>query len=92
MPAHSDFPPTDASLEAAILQLLSVRGPGKTICPSEVARAAARSPNRSDWQPLMEPTRAAALRLAAAGRIVITQRGREIDGATAKGAIRLRLR
>jgi hypothetical protein len=40
----------------------------------------------------MEPARAAARRLVAAGRIVITQQGRIVDGATAKGPIRLKLR
>lgn len=44
------------------------------------------------WQPLMEPARAAARRLVAAGRIVITQGGRIVDPSTAKGPIRLRLR
>ena len=79
-------------LEAEILRLLSERGSGKTICPSEAARAVAGSENRKAWEPLMESARAAARRLAAADRIVITQGGRIVDGATAKGPIRLRLR
>ena len=44
------------------------------------------------WQPLMEPARAAARRLVAAGRILITQGGHTVDPSTAKGPIRLRLR
>jgi hypothetical protein len=40
----------------------------------------------------MEPARAAARRLVAAGKIVITQAGRVVDGSTAKGPIRLKLR
>jgi hypothetical protein len=40
----------------------------------------------------MEPARAAARRLVAAGRIVIVQQGKVVDGSTAKGPIRLRLR
>ena len=40
----------------------------------------------------MEPTRAAALRLVAAKKIVVTQGGKIVDGRTAKGPIRLRLR
>ena len=47
---------------------------------------------RTAWEPLMEPTRAAALRLVAAKKIVVTQGGKIVDGRTAKGPIRLRLR
>ena len=80
------------SLEAAILRLLDQRGAGKSICPSEVARTVAGSEVRSAWEPLMEPTRQAARHLVAEGRLLITQHGREIDGSTAKGPVRLRLR
>jgi hypothetical protein len=52
-----------------------------------------RKPDRKpDWRPLMAPARAAARRLVELGRIVITQKGRVVDPATAKGPIRLRLR
>ncbi len=81
----------DKELEAAILRLLGERGAGKTICPSEAARAVGGE-ERAGWEPLMEPARAAARRLVAAGKIVITQGGVVVDGSTAKGAIRLRLR
>lgn len=80
--------PTDSALEAAILDLLSRRGAGATICPSEAARAVAPD----DWKPLMEPARRAARRLVARGEIDITQGGRVVDPSTAKGPIRLRRR
>jgi hypothetical protein len=86
MPNHPTE--TDRALESAILELLARRGPGKTICPSD----AARFHNPNDWQQLMEPTRAAARRLVAEGRIVITQKGKVVDPEHAKGAIRLRIR
>jgi hypothetical protein len=76
----------DARLEAAILQLLNSRGAGKTICPSEAARAV--SPD--GWEAQMEPARAAARRLVSAGKIVITQGGVVVDPSRAKGPIRLR--
>lgn len=86
----------EAALETAILDLLGKRGAGKTICPSEAARFVAGSGKLSDdrttWEPLMEPARAAARRLVAAGSIVITQGGHTVDASTAKGPIRLRLR
>jgi hypothetical protein len=77
---------TDRALESAIMELLSHRSPGKTICPSEAARLIA--PDR--WEHLMDQARAAAQRLAAQGEIVITQQGNVVDPARAKGAIRLR--
>jgi hypothetical protein len=84
------------ALEEAIVALLHERGRGKTICPSEAARKVAgegtQSEDRSAWEPLMEPARAAARRLVAAGKIDITQAGHIVDGSTAKGPIRLRLR
>ena len=83
--------PVDRQLEETILRLLQERGAGKTICPSEAARALGGE-DRAGWDPLMEPARAAARRLVAAGRIDITQGGHVVDGSTAKGPIRLRLR
>ena len=80
----------DAELEAALLALLAERGAGKTICPSEAARRVAGSETREAWEPLMEPARAAARRLHAAGRLLITQGGHPVDPSHAKGPIRLK--
>ena len=74
-------------LEQAIDSLLQQRARNATICPSEAARMV----GGDDWRSLMEPARAAARRMVAAGRIEITQRGRVVDPSTAKGPIRLRL-
>lgn len=76
----------DHDIEAAILDLLNQRGAGKTICPSEAARKLAPE----NWQSLMGQTRAAVYRLAAAGQIEVTQRGRPVDMSRVKGPIRLR--
>ena len=76
----------DARLEAAIRALLDARARGASICPSEAARAV----GGEEWRELMEPARRAARRIAAQGELVITQRGRVVDGSTAKGPIRLR--
>ena len=89
--AGSEDAATAQALEAAILRLLAARGAGKTICPSEAARAVAGD-ERAAWEALMEPTRQAARRLVAAGEIVITQGGVVIDPSRARGAIRLRRR
>lgn len=82
----------ERALELSILQLLRQRGAGKTICPSEAARAVAGSDDRDAWEPLMEPARAAARRLVASGSIEVTQGGHVVDASTAKGPIRLKLR
>jgi hypothetical protein len=82
----------DSELEAAILELLSERGAGKTICPSEAAKLVGGTAKRHDWEGLMEPAREAARKLVKAGRIVVTQKGKVVDAAAAKGAIRLGLK
>ncbi|MEM8963040.1 MAG: DUF3253 domain-containing protein [Acidobacteriota bacterium] len=76
----------DRQLESAIESLLARRGVTKTICPSEAARAVAPDA----WRPLMERTRSAARRLAAAGRLEVLAKGRVIDATEARGPIRLR--
>ena len=83
---------TGPALEAAILELLAERGRDKTICPSEAAKLVGGKDARHEWESLMEPARAAARRLVAAGSIVITQKGQIVDPSAAKGPIRLRLR
>ena len=70
------------------MDLLATRAQDATICPSEAARAV----GGDDWRPLMEPARAAAGRLVAAGTVEITQGGAVVDLATAKGPIRIRRR
>jgi hypothetical protein len=79
--------PVDRQLEEAIMSLLMQRPSAATICPSEAARAVAPD----GWRPLMEPARAAARRLVAAGRVQVLQQGRTVDPSTAKGPIRIRL-
>ncbi|MFJ8935587.1 DUF3253 domain-containing protein [Streptomyces sp. NPDC102365] len=76
-------------LERVILELLEQRAPTATICPSDAARAA--YPGDDDgWRALMEPARRAARRLVEAGEVEITQGGRVVDPAKARGPIRIR--
>ena len=81
----ADPPADNDALEARMRAMLSGTGTGKTICPSDVARIMA-----DDWRPLMEPTRAVARRLVAAGEAEITQGGKVVDPTSAKGPIRIR--
>jgi hypothetical protein len=82
------IPPEQARLRAVILELLERRGPGKTICPSDAARALAGTA----FRPLMGAARAAAAELVADGEIEVTQRGEVVGIAQAHGPIRRRRR
>ncbi len=86
--------PVDHALASAITALLEARAVGATVCPSDAARLVAdeRGADGDGWRELIEPTRAAARRLVAAGEVEIVQRGRVVDASTAKGPIRIRRR
>ena len=74
-------------LERAILDLLARRDVGRTICPSDAARAVGTA---DGWRDLMEPARQAAQRLVEAGEVEVTQRGEVVDLPTARGPVRIR--
>lgn len=77
---------TAARLREAIVHLLDGRSADASICPSEAARAV----DPDGWKDLMTATRDEGRRLAAEGRIVVTQRGQVVDAGTARGPIRYR--
>lgn len=77
------------AITAEILRQTTLRGPGKSICPSEVARALA--PEEAAWRRLMGPIRAAAIRLARAGQIEVLRKGKPVGtDSEIRGVIRLR--
>ena len=78
----------EAEIEATLLDLVAARGQGKTVCPSEVARALG-GPHPDGWGPLMQPVRRVAVRLAKAGRIAILRKGRPVDPDDFRGIYRL---
>ncbi len=80
----------DAAIEETLLGLVDGRGAGKTVCPSEVARALG-GPHPDGWGPLMQPVRRVAVRLAKAGRIAILRKGRAVDPDDFRGIYRLGL-
>jgi Protein of unknown function (DUF3253) len=80
-----------AAMAEIILALLSRRDAGKTICPSEAARAYAQETGQTDWRSLMPVARNAARILALQGIIVVSQKGRALPADSVwRGAIRLR--
>jgi hypothetical protein len=79
--------PRAGEIETTILALLERRAAGKTICPSEAARAVFGD---VAFRTHMNEVRAVAFALADRGVVEITQRGVAVDGRTARGPIRLR--
>jgi len=73
-------------LRQLILAMTGQRGVEKSICPSEVARAA----DPDDWRRLMDSVRDEAIRLAREGAIELLQGGSVIDPGAFRGPIRLR--
>ncbi|MGG5885911.1 DUF3253 domain-containing protein [Falsiroseomonas sp. HC035] len=77
------------AITAEILRQTAERGPAKSICPSEVARAL--EPDADRWRRLMGPIRAAAIRLARAGQVDILRKGKPASpDSEIRGVIRLR--
>ena len=72
----------DDEIAGALMELARRRGPDRTFCPSEAARALA-----VDWRPLMPRVRAVAATLP----LLATQKGRPVDPVGARGPIRLGL-
>ena len=79
-----------AAIEQTILRLAAERGEGKTIDPTEAARALGGD-HPDGWGPLMQAVRRVAVRLAQEGRLVITRKGKPVDPADFKGVYRLGL-
>jgi len=77
---------TDAQIERTIRELLAQRDEGKTICPSDAARAL----DADGFRELMQPVRRVARDMVERGELEVTQKGRVVDIDTARGAIRLR--
>ena len=81
--------PSEEAIARALLDLVAARGPGRTICPSEVARALG-GPHPEGWGPLMQPVRRVAVRLAKAGEVRILRKGRPVaDPDDFRGVYRL---
>ena len=82
------IPAESAAVENTILRLLAEVGAGRTISPTDAARAL--KPD-TEWHVLMPPVRRAAVKLALAGSIVIYRKGKPVDPSDFKGVYRLGL-
>lgn len=80
---------SEPAIRDTILAQTTARGPEKSICPSEVARAL----DPEDWQRLMPRIRREAALLAREGRIDVLRKGKPVDPEQEiRGVIRLRVR
>ncbi len=91
--------PDDARIEAELLRLCAARGPDRSFCPSEVARALlpatpdeAAGGSTPRWQSLMGPVRRVAFALARQGGLDVLRKGRVVEPEAVRGVIRLRAR
>ncbi|MGB0722585.1 MAG: DUF3253 domain-containing protein [Gammaproteobacteria bacterium] len=73
--------------QALIVRMVSERGPDKTLCPSEVARALAGT--AGDWRQRMDEVHQAVLALHAIGVIRVSQKGAPSDPRWLKGPYRI---
>lgn len=78
---------SEATIRRTILELLERRGPDKTICPSDAARAI----DAAGFRRLMPSVRDTAQTMVQEGTIVVTQHGETVDLRTARGPVRLKL-
>lgn len=85
-PLPGAHPPDDDRIAATLLALALDRGPGRSFCPSEAARALSPA-----WRPLMPHVRRIAARLQATGALAATQKGQPVSIPAARGPIRLTL-
>jgi hypothetical protein len=82
------MPSDQSAIQATLLRLIAERGPGKTLDPTEVARALGGG-HPDGWGPLMQPIRRVAVALAEQGRLVILRKGKPADPRDFKGVYRL---
>jgi len=82
--------PSPEEIESRILSALAERGEGRTVGPTDVARALSGG-HPDQWGPLMPPIRRAAVKLMKEGRLVILRKGRPVDPDDFRGVYRLAL-
>lgn len=75
-------------IKKQIIRLTKQRGPDKTICPSEAAKAC----DPDNWRSHMDEVRRAADELQKQGLIAIEQDSQEIQLEEVRGPIRLRIK
>jgi hypothetical protein len=90
MMPHSHPPP---ALEAVIVGLCSMASEGRTICPTDAAKAFATALGEDDlaWRSHLQEVRRTAVKLAIHGKLVIYRKGKMVDPNEFRGVYRLGL-
>jgi hypothetical protein len=78
---------SDNTIPQTILTMAAMRGPDKTVCPSEIARALFPT----NWRKHMQDIRDAAIKLQKDGKVTITQKGQLVDVEHIKGPVRIKI-
>lgn len=78
-------------IRECVIEILTARGPGRTICMSEAAQTLATR-SGYHWHDLMRPVRTVSATLAEEGAIEALQHEEVVDIRSARGPVRLRLR
>lgn len=78
---------TNSRIDAAVRALLRSRQPGRSICPSEVARIV----GGAIWRTLLPVVRDRAVRMSKRGELEILRRGRVAKMTPTEGVLRYRL-
>lgn len=83
--------PDTAALETVIWDLCATMAPGRTICPTDAAKAFAATRGEDDlaWRSYLQDVRRTAVRLALSGRLVIYRKGKPVDPNDFRGVYRL---
>ena len=91
-PALADTP-SKRTLEQMITDLCNAQGPGKTICPTDAARAFAAERGEDDlaWRRWLQQVRSTAVGMSRKGDLVIYRKGKPVDPETFRGVYRLGL-
>ena len=78
---------TNRRIDAALRALLHSRAPGRSICPSDVARIVGGT---TWWRPLLPVVRERAVKMADLGELEIVRRGRVVKRNPTEGVLRYR--
>ncbi len=84
-------PDSSPALDAIIAELCARAPAGRTICPTDAAKAFAdaRGEDELGWRSHLAQVRRTAVRLALEGRLVIYRKGKMVDPTDFRGVYRL---
>ena len=88
IPSADNLTPENTRIRDQIIELIANCDAGKSVCPSEVARAINGNDEKA-WRLLMKPIRQQAVILADQGEISIIRKGKLADPHDFKGVYRL---